>query len=1246
MINHNLDLTIIENFLSHLSNLEIKLWVENDRLCYRAPKENLTPEILATMKARKEELLIFLKTNQTLFLEIKPVCRNKILPLSFAQERLWFLDQLEDNKTIYNLSSTLRLEGNLDILAVEKAFSTLIQRHEVLRTCFQSKNGIPYQVISPKIDFKLPVIDLTSLSLNEQNKEIEKLAKQEALTPFDLTKPPLIRVKIWQLSLTIHILIITIHHIIYDGWSSGILKKELSSLYSAYIQKELNPLPDLSIQYADFAFWQKKYLQGEVLNYHLNYWKNQLKDVPFLLELPLDFPRPPQQTYQGKSIKIKISTPLTNQLRQLSKKLNVTLFMIMLSAFSILLYRYSNQKNLVIGTPIANRTLTEIEPLIGFFANTLALRVSCENNLKFTELLQQVKQTTLNAYTYQKIPFEKLVEVLQIEHSLSYNPLFQVMFAWQNMPKETLNFGDITITSLNFEHNITQFDLDLTLTETEDYINGYIKYNTNLFNSERIHRMVEHFHILLQAIVENPEQKISQLPLLSESEKSQLLVDWNPPENYENINKCIHQLFEEQATKTPHGIAIKFKQEYSIKKEDKILQFASLSFDTAAEEIYPCLCSGATLILPTDEWLTIPRFLEYCQQFDITILDLPTAYWHQMIADLADNNWQFPPTIRLVIIGGEKAQSEYVKIWQKKVGDYPQLINTYGPTETTIVATKYVLNSSNIDGKLPIGKPLSYVSTYVLDSHFQLVPIGVDGELYLGGKGLAKGYLNQPKLTEEKFITNPFNPQTKLYKTGDKVRYLPDGNLEFIGRIDNQVKIRGFRIELEEIETVIMQYFLVKQALVISHTNNDKNTFLVAYIVSKNKQDNCEDLAHFLKEKLPQYMIPSLFIELDYLPITSNGKIDYNQLPKPDFNEVYKSSNFVFPRNDLEKQLSEIWLEILELNKLSIKDNFFTLGGHSLLAVKLMSEIERKLGINLPISLIFKAGNIEDLAQEINRIQTTIYSHKNYDSLVLMKQGNHNINPLFLIHPIGGEVFCYNDLVSYLDTERSCYGLTYPNVKTSPKYQSIEDLASTYLDEIKKIQNDSKYLLGGWSYGGLISFEMAKQLNKQGKNIELLILIEPSIPSGIKQTNENLLFIDFIANLTLNKDININNDQLKLLPIAEQVKIVLKQLKENNILPQQYKLSKFQEQFTIFKHNVEAISKYEVQNLTAEILLFKSPNYSDIAINFWTEKIKGNLTIYEILGNHFTIMTQSNAMVLAEYLQQKIMSFASFMVKK
>lgn len=1051
-------------------------------------------------------------------------------PLSYAQSRLWFLEQLESESSVYNTGGALRLVGFLDVAALAASLNEIVQRHEILRTTFAIANGQPVQVIVPTLAVAMPVIDLQQLSERERDAEVQKLAIQEADRPFDLTKSPLLRVTLLKLGQTEHILLLTMHHIVFDGWSREVLVRELATLYENFSRSKYSPLPELPIQYADFAHWQRQRLQGEILEQQLTYWKQKLKDAPTVLELPTDRPRPAVQTFRGSTQFFELSPSLTQKLKQLSQKQGVTLFMTLLAAFQTLLYRYTNQKDICIGSPIANRNNHQIEPLIGFFVNTLVLRTDLSGNPSFEELLSRVRQVALDAYAHQDLPFELLVEKLQPERSLSYTPLFQVMFSLENAPSEPFALPGLSFEPLELDTGIAKFDLTLSMEETQQGLKGRLEYNTDLFDARRMTRTIEHWQNLLEGIVAAPERQISELPLLSEAERHQLLVEWNDTWAEYSLKQCIHQLFEKQVERSPDAIAAIYKDErltyqelndranqlahylqkvgvgpeilvgicverslemlvgllgilkaggaylpldpaypkqrlafmlrdanvgvlltqqsllnalsehkakfvcldtdweaialesqenpiartqsenlaytiytsgstgtpkgvaiqhdslvnytnnacleYELEPSDRILQFASIGFDAAAEEIFPCLMRGATLVLRTDEMLSsIPDFLEQCRRLGVTVLDLPTAFWHQLVSEL-DAAMPLPKTLRLVIIGSESALPDCLKIWQQQVGQRVRLVNSYGPTETTIVATLCDLSKLMADETVvPIGRPIRNVQTYVLDSYLQPVPVGIPGELYIGGVGVARGYFNRPELTVERFIPNPIPPSPpnkgglrgdRLYKTGDLVRYRSDGNIEFLGRIDRQVKIRGFRIELEEIETVIRQYPGVRETAVVVREDRPGNKYLVAYLVHKLDRDlTIAQLRSFLKEKLPEYMVPSVFVQLEALPLTPNGKVDRRSLPVPEQTRSELEAAYVAPRNPLEQQLAEIWAQVLGLETVGIHDNFFDLGGHSLLITQLLTQIRDTFKVNLSLRSLFKEPTVANIAETI-----------------------------------------------------------------------------------------------------------------------------------------------------------------------------------------------------------------------------------------------------------------------------------------
>ncbi|MBW4417615.1 MAG: amino acid adenylation domain-containing protein [Myxacorys californica WJT36-NPBG1] len=1054
-------------------------------------------------------------------------------PLSFAQQRLWFLDQFEPGKPFYNLPAAVRLQGHLNVAVLEQSFNAIVERHEALRTTFKQVEGQPVQVIAKSwSETNAPassavfivLIDLQELPVATREVEVQQFALKEAQQAFDLEHGPLLRTTILQLDATEYVLLLTMHHIVADGWSIGVMIRELAAFYQAFSTGQTPNLPDLPIQYADFAVWQQK--QTDMLETQLAYWKQKLQSAPPLLELPADRLRPPEQTFHGATQSLLLPKSLSEALKDLSHRENATLFMTLLAAFKILLYRYTNQIDLVIGTTIANRNRAEVEGLIGIFINTLILRTDLSDNPSFRTLLERVQQVTLEAYAHQDLPFEKLVEELQPDRSLSYNPLFQVMFQLRNAPMPDLELLGVTLSVLPIETHTTQFDLSLDVTEVADGLQVLMEYSTDLFDDSTITRMLGHFQTLLTGIVANANQSVSSLPLLTAAEHQQLL-EWNQTQIDYCLEQCVHQQFEAQVERTPDAIAVIFQDQqltyrelnqranqlahylqtlgvgaddlvgicvdrsldmivgilgilkaggayvpldpaypanrlafmltdaqvsvlltqnhlhhclpatdatvlcldtdwqriaqepqtnpvscstpnqlvyviytsgstgqpkgvmiehrslvnytqaavenWQLTRNDRVVQFASFSFDTSAEEIFPCLTGGATLVLRSNAlsgWMV--EFLQACQDWNITVLDLPTAYWHELTTSLERDRLALPSSVRLVIIGGEKAQIDRFALWQKHVKSSVRLLNTYGPTEATIVSTQWEFTENSTHSALPIGSAIPNAQAYVLDQFLQLVPVGVPGELHIGGVGLARGYRNHPDLTREKFIANPFSsdPEARLYKTGDWVRYRADGNLEYLGRIDDQVKIRGFRIELGEIELALNSHAKVQTAVVLLREDMPGQKRLVAYLVLELEQIlDLSELRHFLKEKLPEYMVPAIFVVLDTLPLTANGKIDCRSLPLPDQTRPELPTASA-PSTQAEQQLVKIWSEVLGLEQVGIHENFFELGGDSILSIQIIAKANQ-VGLRITPKQLFQHQTIAELAAVVHANQST-----------------------------------------------------------------------------------------------------------------------------------------------------------------------------------------------------------------------------------------------------------------------------------
>ncbi|WP_414582651.1 amino acid adenylation domain-containing protein [Scytonema sp. PCC 10023] len=1034
-------------------------------------------------------------------------------PLSAAQQRLWFLQQLEPQSSVYNEFACIRLKGILNLAALEKSFNEIVRRHESLRTSFETLDEQTVQVIHPRVSIELPVVNLSNLPQALQEAEVEQLSAEIARKPFDLASSSLLRGMLLQTGEQEHLLLLVIHHIVCDGWSIQVLNQELAVLYEAFCAEKSSPLSELPIQYADYSIWQHQWLQGEREKTQLSYWKQQLADAP-TTSVPTDRQRPPVQSFQGAASFFKLSPRLTQMLRSLSNQQGITLFMTLLAAFQVQLYRYTSQEDICIGSPIANRNYAEVERLIGFFVNTLVLRTDLSGNPSFLQLLNRVREVCVGAYAHADLPFERLVGELHPERNLSHTPLFQVMFALQEDTKKDLVLPGLTLKWLQNYNKTAKFDLTLYVVDAKPELWGWWEYNTDLFDAATIDRMIGHFTNLLEGIVSHPEKRLSDLPLLTEPERQTLLVKWNDTATNYPQDKCIHELFEAQVEKTPDAVAVVFEEEQltyrelnvranqlahhlqalgvkpevlvgicvdrsldmvigllailkaggayvpldasypqerlafilkdaqvsvlltqaslmeampqhtakvlcldtewqliaqqshenlfcqltpdnlayviytsgstgkpkgvqiphgalsnflqamrqtpGLTEQDTLLAVTTISFDIAALELFLPLIVGARLVVTSREVASDGVQLSAkLTDSKATVIQATPATWQLLLAA----GWAGNHSLK-VLCGGEALPGHLANQLLDRCGS---LWNMYGPTETTIWSAASQV--ATVNSIVPISQAIANTQLYILDQYNQLVPVGVAGELCIGGKGLARGYLNRPELTAEKFIPNPFSDQSaaRLYKTGDKARYLPNGEIEFIGRIDYQVKIRGFRIELGEIEALISQHPAVRATVVVACSSPADGQSLVAYVVPHTDQTLViSELRGFLESKLPNYMVPTAFVILEALPLTPNGKVDRKALPTPSKTQLPESS-FVPPSTPIEEMLATIWAQVLDIEKISIHDNFFEVGGQSLVATRLISQIRQVFQVELPLRRVFEKPTIAGLAKDIEK---------------------------------------------------------------------------------------------------------------------------------------------------------------------------------------------------------------------------------------------------------------------------------------
>ncbi|MEO6546900.1 MAG: amino acid adenylation domain-containing protein, partial [Ferruginibacter sp.] len=1029
--------------------------------------------------------------------------RPQYVPLSFNQERLWFIDQLEGSIQ-YHIPAVFRLKGILNKEALAVAFERIVLRHEILRSVVHEEDGNCYQLVQKPGLWQLSFTD-GSLFKNDRN-QIQSYLRQLINKPFDLSKDHMLRVELIGIGEHEHILLVVLHHIASDGWSTSIIIEELVQLYRAFDENVVPSLQPLPVQYADYAIWQRSYLQGDVLRQKLDYWKRTLEGIT-PLQLPADFPKSSFQSFNASTEKFSIDKETFLRLKLFSGSKGATLFMTLLSVFKVLFHRYSGQTDISIGTAVAGRQQQELEGMIGFFVNTLVLRSRIDNKLSFTDFLAQVKATTLEAFQHQEVPFEKVVEAVVKERDMSRPPLFQVAFILQNTPDaEAIHVGEVELSEESFDRDKAKFELDFSITETADGLQGTVEYCTDLFRRDTIVRMLAHFKTLLHSAITFPERSISVLRMLSTDEEQQLLFQFNDTFVSYPHKKSVISLFEEQVEKTADAVAVIFDNkkityqelnqsanrvahyllskgikeemlvpicversqvmivgilgilkcgaafvpidpEYPIERinymltdiaanivicttesraklqnlehldfieidkdwpvildqptsgtrvivsgnhlayvihtsgstgmpkgvmiehhsvvnllksivqtvgfeaEGGFLSVTTYSFDICYLEFFVPLISGGQLIIVARE-VAIDgfRLAQSIADYGPTHMQATPATWQLLL----EAGWQNIEGIK-ILIGGEAIKEE-IKNALTSIGE---VFNLYGPTETTIWSVSKKLSFNE---KVLIGKPLANTGVYILGDQMQLVPVGVPAEIYITGDGLARGYLNRPDLTEQRFINDPFSdiPGSKMYRTGDIGRWLPDGNIECFGRIDDQVKIRGYRIELGEIETVLQQSGLVKQQVVVVKEDSLGNKRLVGYIVPGDSFDK-DTVTSFLKTRLPEYMIPVSWIKLSALPLTPNGKIDRKALPEPGKSELV-SNKYTPPRSELEVELADIWQKQLGIDQIGIYDNFFEHGGHSLMATRIVSAVRKKLNVEIAIKDIFSFPTIAALA--------------------------------------------------------------------------------------------------------------------------------------------------------------------------------------------------------------------------------------------------------------------------------------------
>ena len=1316
--------------------------------------------------------------------------RTKDLSLSWAQQRLWFLEQLEDLGSAYHMPGVLRLQGELDREALQRTLDAILARHEALRTVFVCNvDGDPVQKILPEQPFALQYQDLSRLVGAEKEQARKALTEETLHRPFDLTQDILIRASLVKLAEQDHELNLCMHYIVSDGWSMGVLTRELAALYGAFSQGQENPLAELPIQYADYAHWQRQWLSGERLEQQVAYWKEELSGAPSLLELPTDHPRPQVQSFAGSMVPFELDEEVTQGLNALARRHGATLFMVLQAGFAVLLGRLSGQDDVVVGTPVANRRRSELEGLIGFFVNTLALRTRLNGQATVAELLGQVKERTLAGFGHQDVPFEQVVEAVQPERSMSHSPLFQVMLALQNNAEAELQLPGLTLGQEEFGHDTTHFDLTLSLGEADGRLQGMVEYSTALFERETVERWLGHLKVLLSAMVADEACTLAQLPLLTELEREQVIRAFNATEAAYPKEALIHELFEQQVGRTPEAVAVRYEQEQltyaqlnaranqlahwlldqgagrgqcvaivaprgipmllgqlatlkaggtyvpidpafpqerrlfmlqdcrakvalsgdaavqaddaaeagqdvqwldlghalesvanpsadnpgvpkaecaeaayvmytsgstgkpkgvmaphrgvnrlvfangyaDITAEDVLAHFSNPAFDGSTFETWGALLNGARVVIVPQETVLDPvRFGQLLLAEGVTTMFMTIGLFHQYADALAE------PLSRLkyLLTGGDVIEPNTIRR-MLKYGAPENFMAAYGPTETTTFATTCRLNELIDEGsqKIPLGRPIGNTQVYILDGQGQPVPVGVTGEIHIGGDGVALGYLNRPELTAERFIPDPFSDEldARMYRTGDLGYWRADGLIEFVGRNDFQVKVRGFRIELGEIEARLGELPEVKEVVVLAREEQPGDKRLVAYWTSREDEQalpDVERLRDHLKAELPEYMVPSAFVKLQEMPLTPNGKVDRKALPAPDADALVRHE-YEAPQGPVEEVLAGIWQELLGVERVGRHDNFFDLGGHSLLVMSLLSRMKER-GLYCSVAQVFQFPSIaqqEHLLLDGNQIPS------GDDCLVPMRPGgSEDAVPLFLIHEVSGTVMAYVPMVSLLGGDFPVYGLHAMNFDLDGKeFLSVGNMASSYVDAIRRVQPNGPYRLFGWSAGGLIAYEVGRQLVEMGESIDFITMIDTYVHCsfGMKSSDVDLKgsALGFI-----NRVMDVDRSDFKRMMSMNSMEEVIDEycrISTGDAVSQDDMIRRVNVEHRITK----SVFDYRPKVIEGDVYLFLAPEVTQDALDVgqsdrkqaeyvrgWEYMKEQGPTVIPIGGNHASIM--------------------------
>lgn len=1331
--------------------------------------------------------------------------REKIewYPTSSGQRRLWLLDRLQPGNPAYNMPLALRLSGPLDVGAIAGALGEIVRRHEPLRTSLVALEGEPVQVVRSARGIFLPVVDLGALPPSTVLEHARGLATTEALRPFDLASGRLLRATLLVLAPGDHVLLLTLHHVAGDEWSRHVLLRELAALYEAFACGLPSPLPALPLRYVDYAAWQHRWLASAACQEALAWWRENLAGELPVLELPTDRPRPATARFVGGRESRVIPTPVARRMRDLARRLRVTPFALQLATFKALLSRLSGQEDLLVGTPVASRTRTETEPLVGFFVNTVVLRTRLGGDPPFADLVSRVADGALSAFEHQDLPFERLVEELQPRRDLSRSPLFQVSFVLENAGSaapgaagEQVPTG-LVLSPFGSGGETAKFDLSLFAVEQGTSTVLTVEFRQDLFDRSTAARLLQQYETFLSAAVANPDKRLSYLPVLTEAERHQISIEWNDSE-MERPLPTLQERVWNWATRQPETLAVAFGDEawtygrlvlcarrlagrlraegvgfgsvvallserrpetvaallavlqsgasylpldplYPRERLAWILEDAGVSVVITYPSLSGLLDTGAFRVLclqkeierleveegpgldfpyprvdPDDSAYLIytsgstgqpkgvvvhhrglSNYLAWCEDaygpgggapvhsslgFDLTVTSLLGPLWAGSSTRLIPDNAGVEGLVQTLagdgeiglvkltpahleilgemlargggaarvgalVVGGEALRSETVAQW-RELAPSTRVINEYGPTETVVGCAVHVSRPDDASREVvPIGRPIASMRLYIVDRFGLPVPIGVSGEIWIGGIGVARGYIGQPSQTAEKFIPDPFGwaPGARLYRTGDLARLLPSGEIDFLGRCDGQLKIRGYRIEPAEIERALARHPSVREVAVVAR-RGPGGAELVAFVVpAHGAEANLAVLRESVSAVLPVYMIPGEIVSVTALPLTPHGKVDRRaleaQAPQGRGQEVRQD-----PETELECEILQVWKDVLGERPMGVTDDFFALGGHSLLAVRVLARVRKITGKDLPLSIFFQGGTVRQLARVVEEGLRTPRS-----PLVVLQQGAAR-PPLYVVHPGGGGVMCYQPLVRHLGPEQPVFGF---QADPDMPFERLADLAASYVDTLCATHPRGGFSLAGWSLGGTIAYEMALQLAERGRRPDLLVILDTLAPDLARPVEEALLervdlsdpsaFLQALEK-ALHLEIPIAIEDLEAHPRERQFELVLGAARRVHAIPEDLELKDVAHALEGFRRLMRLRRNWRVRSYGGRLMLVRSRDPEDwmsaearmlreAPALGWNRLVAGGVDVHTVPGTHFTLMIEPHVALVAERLR-------------